>query len=69
VIDHGPGIPEDVLPYVFDRFFKADPARPAGKGTGLGLSIAQANAALHGGSIEAGNAPGGGAVFIVRIPA
>ncbi|GAA0328381.1 HAMP domain-containing histidine kinase [Actinoallomurus spadix] len=69
VIDNGPGIPEDVLPHVFDRFFKADPARPAGKGTGLGLSIAQANAALHGGSIEAGNAPGGGAVFIVRIPA
>jgi two-component system sensor histidine kinase MtrB len=69
VIDRGPGIPEDVLPYVFDRFFKADPARPAGKGTGLGLSIAQANAALHGGTIEAANAPGGGAVFIVRIPA
>ncbi|GAB3985310.1 two-component system sensor histidine kinase AfsQ2 [Actinoallomurus acanthiterrae] len=69
VIDHGPGIPEDVLPYVFDRFFKADPARPAGKGTGLGLSIAQANAALHGGTVEAANAPGGGAVFIVRIPA
>ncbi|GAA4636598.1 two-component system sensor histidine kinase AfsQ2 [Actinoallomurus vinaceus] len=68
VIDHGPGIPEDVLPYVFDRFFKADPARPAGKGTGLGLSIAQANAALHGGTIEAANAPDGGAVFIVRIP-
>ncbi|MEV5706224.1 HAMP domain-containing sensor histidine kinase [Actinoallomurus sp. NPDC052274] len=69
VIDSGPGIPDDVLPYVFDRFFKADPARPAGKGTGLGLSIAQANAALHGGRIEAGNAPGGGAVFTVRIPA
>lgn len=68
VIDHGPGIPDDVLPHVFDRFFKADPARPAGKGTGLGLSIAQANAVLHGGGIEAGNAPGGGAVFIVRIP-
>ncbi|MEV5752172.1 HAMP domain-containing sensor histidine kinase [Actinoallomurus sp. NPDC052308] len=69
VIDNGPGIPADVLPHVFDRFFKADPARPAGKGTGLGLSIAQANAVLHGGGIEAGNAPGGGAVFTVRIPA
>ncbi|MCO6007702.1 HAMP domain-containing histidine kinase [Actinoallomurus purpureus] len=69
VIDRGPGIPDDVLPHVFDRFFKADPARPAGKGTGLGLAIAQANAALHGGRIEAANAPGGGAVFTVRIPA
>lgn len=68
VTDHGPGIPADVLPHVFDRFFKADPARPASAGSGLGLAIAQANAALHGGSIEAGNVPGGGAVFTVRIP-
>ena len=69
VIDHGSGIPADVLPHVFDRFFKADPARPAGKGSGLGLSIAQANAALHGGRIEAANVPGGGAMFTVWIPA
>ncbi len=68
VIDQGSGIPDDVLPRVFDRFFKADPARPAGRGSGLGLSIAQANAVLHGGGIEAANVPGGGAVFTVRIP-
>jgi two-component system sensor histidine kinase MtrB len=69
VIDQGPGIPEDLLPHVFDRFFKADPSRPAGRGSGLGLAIAQANAELHGGRIEVANAPGGGAVFTVRIPA
>jgi two-component system, OmpR family, sensor histidine kinase MtrB len=69
IIDEGPGIPEEMLPHVFNRFFKADPARPAGQGSGLGLAIAQANAELHGGHIEAANAPGGGAVFTVRIPA
>jgi two-component system, OmpR family, sensor histidine kinase MtrB len=69
VIDQGKGIPDDLLPRVFDRFFKADQARPAGQGSGLGLAIAQANAKLHGGRIEAVNAPGGGAVFTVRIPA
>lgn len=68
VVDQGPGIPPDVLPHVFDRFFKADPARPAGEGSGLGLAIAQANAALHGGCIEAATMPGAGAVFTVRIP-
>ncbi|GLY82398.1 two-component sensor histidine kinase [Actinoallomurus iriomotensis] len=69
VIDQGEGIPDELLPRVFDRFFKADQARPAGQGSGLGLAIAQANAELHGGRIEAANAPGGGAVFTVRIPA
>ena len=71
VTDQGKGIPEEVLPQVFDRFFKADPSRSAarGRGSGLGLAIAQANAALHGGSVEAANAPGGGAAFTVRIPA
>jgi len=69
VIDQGKGIPEELLPRVFDRFSKADPSRPAGQGSGLGLAIAQANAVLHGGRIEAANMPGGGAVFTVRIPA
>ena len=69
VIDEGPGIPEELLPQVFDRFFKADPSRPAGQGSGLGLAIAQANAELHGGQITVANAPGRGAVFTVRIPA
>jgi two-component system sensor histidine kinase MtrB len=69
VIDQGPGIPDKLLPHVFDRFFKANPSRPAGQGSGLGLAIAQANAELHGGHISVANAPGRGAVFTVRIPA
>ncbi|MEV6735939.1 HAMP domain-containing sensor histidine kinase [Streptomyces sp. NPDC051104] len=68
VRDHGPGIPEDVLPHVFDRFYKASASRPRSEGSGLGLSIAQENAHIHGGSISAANSPEGGAVFTLRLP-
>ncbi|WP_055493327.1 HAMP domain-containing sensor histidine kinase [Streptomyces sp. TP-A0356] len=68
VQDHGPGIPEDVLPHVFDRFYKASASRPRSEGSGLGLSIAMENANIHGGGITAANAQGGGAVFTLRLP-
>ncbi|WP_405753640.1 HAMP domain-containing histidine kinase [Streptomyces sp. NBC_00144] len=68
VQDHGPGIPEDVLPHVFDRFYKASASRPRSEGSGLGLSIAMENAHIHGGDITASNAPDGGAVFELRLP-
>ncbi|SDK16365.1 two-component system, OmpR family, sensor histidine kinase MtrB [Lentzea albidocapillata subsp. violacea] len=68
VADHGPGIPADALPHIFDRFYKADTARSRSEGSGLGLAIAWENARLHGGSIEAANAPSGGAVFTLRLP-
>jgi two-component system sensor histidine kinase MtrB len=68
VRDHGPGIPEDVLPHVFDRFYKASASRPRSEGSGLGLSIAQENAHIHGGAITAANCPEGGAVFTLRLP-
>jgi two-component system sensor histidine kinase MtrB len=68
VSDAGPGIPEDVLPHVFDRFYKADASRARSEGSGLGLSIAMENAHIHGGDITAANAPGGGAVFPLRLP-
>nr|WP_035848371.1 HAMP domain-containing sensor histidine kinase [Kitasatospora azatica] len=68
VSDSGPGIPEDVLPHVFDRFYKADKGRARSEGSGLGLSIAMANAQIHGGTITAANGPGGGAVFTLRLP-
>ncbi|MFF3329212.1 sensor histidine kinase [Streptomyces sp. NPDC002888] len=68
VRDHGPGIPEDVLPHVFDRFYKASASRPRSEGSGLGLSIALENAHIHGGEITAANSPEGGAVFTLRLP-
>ncbi|MFE7425961.1 ATP-binding protein [Streptomyces sp. NPDC057545] len=69
VRDHGPGIPEDVLPHVFDRFYKASASRPRSDGSGLGLSIAMENAHVHGGDITASNSPDGdGAVFVLRLP-
>nr|WP_206441506.1 sensor histidine kinase [Streptomyces boncukensis] len=68
VTDHGPGIPDPVLPHVFERFYKADAARTRSEGSGLGLALAQENALLHGGTLTAGNAPGAGAVFTLTLP-
>ncbi|WP_328352070.1 HAMP domain-containing histidine kinase [Streptomyces sp. NBC_00445] len=68
VLDSGPGIPADVLPHVFDRFYKSDTARTRTEGSGLGLSITAENVHLHGGTIRAANRAEGGAMFTVEIP-
>jgi two-component system sensor histidine kinase MtrB len=68
VTDRGPGLPADVVPRVFDRFYKADAARTRTPGSGLGLAIALENARLHGGDLSAGNAGGGGARFVLSLP-
>jgi two-component system sensor histidine kinase MprB len=67
VADRGPGVPDDALPHVFDRFFRADEAR-AMPGSGLGLAIVQQVAVGHGGSITLANRPGGGAVARLTLP-
>jgi signal transduction histidine kinase len=67
VADTGPGIAPEELPRVFERFYQAD-ARAGKGGTGLGLAIAREIVRAHGGDIEARNASGGGAEFIVRLP-
>jgi two-component system, OmpR family, sensor histidine kinase MprB len=62
VRDHGPGFAEEDLPRVFERFYRADSARSQ-PGSGLGLAIVRQAAEAHGGSVEAANAPGGGALL------
>jgi two-component system, OmpR family, sensor kinase len=68
VRDHGGGLDEDALIHAFDRFWQKDPAR-SGAGAGLGLAIVAAVAAEHHGQASAANAPGGGAVFTLSLPA
>jgi signal transduction histidine kinase len=65
VRDQGPGIPDDVMPYIFDPFFTT---KGLGEGTGLGLSLSFDLARRHGGTLEAANRPGGGAVFTLWLP-
>lgn len=67
VRDHGAGIAEADLPYVFDRFFRADEARSK-PGSGLGLSIVRQVVERHGGTVNATNAPDGGAIVGFEIP-
>ena len=67
VADQGPGIPEEDLTRIFDRFFRVDKARSrAAGGTGLGLSIVSDTVKRRGGTVRAENRPEGGAVFTVR---
>ena len=66
VSDHGPGLAPELLPRIFDKFFRA-PNAPAG-GSGLGLAIVKGFVEAQGGKISAANRPGGGAQFTIRIP-
>ncbi|MFE2228455.1 sensor histidine kinase [Streptomyces kronopolitis] len=67
VRDHGPGIAPEDLPHVFDRFYRAKAAR-ALPGSGLGLAMARQIARAHGADLTAEHAPGGGALFRLRMP-
>jgi two-component system OmpR family sensor kinase len=71
VADRGPGIPADLRDRVFERFARgagAGDVTPARSGSGLGLAIVRAVAEGHGGSVAVGDAEGGGARFLVRLP-
>ncbi len=67
VRDHGPGIAPEDLPRVFDRFYRAKAAR-AQPGSGLGLAIVAQVVRAEGGTVSAEQAPGGGALFRLRLP-
>jgi two-component system, OmpR family, sensor histidine kinase MprB len=66
VADRGPGVPDDALPFVFDRFYRSDEAR-AMPGSGLGLAIVKQVVDGHGGTVTMANRLHGGAVVTVRL--
>jgi signal transduction histidine kinase len=69
VSDTGPGIPEEDLPYIFDRFYRVEKHRSDGTGgAGLGLAIAKRILELHGSRIEVSSAPGSGTAFGFHLP-
>jgi heavy metal sensor kinase len=69
VADHGPGIPADELPQIFERFYRGDPSRNrATGGFGLGLAIAKALVEAYGGTIRAESSPGQGTRMMVELP-
>jgi signal transduction histidine kinase len=69
VADTGVGIPPQDLPWVFDRFYRADEARTrAAGGAGLGLAIARWCAEAHGGRIAVQSRLGSGSIFTVSLP-
>lgn len=71
IADTGEGIPPEHLPHIFDRFYRADPARSRDRGgAGLGLAIARAIVEAHGGQISVSSAgvPGQGSQFLLKLP-
>ncbi|MCL5020370.1 MAG: ATP-binding protein [Bacteroidetes bacterium] len=71
IIDRGIGIPPEDLPYVFDRFYRADKSRSSEgvqRGSGLGLSISKSLAEAHGGKIKVESGPGAGTTVTVELP-
>jgi signal transduction histidine kinase len=69
VRDSGQGIPQDALPFIFERFYRADKSRSRAEGgSGLGLAIARNLARAHGGDLTATNHASGGALFTLTLP-
>ncbi|MBC1264640.1 HAMP domain-containing histidine kinase [Synechococcus sp. BSA11S] len=70
VRDHGPGLSQDDLVHLFERFYRGDPSRVRSQqaGSGLGLAIVQQIALTHGGRVQARNHPDGGAVIELVLP-
>ena len=68
VSDSGIGIAQSDLPYIFDRFYRADPSRSQVEGSGLGLAIAKWIAEMHSGNLSAISEENRGATFRIVLP-
>ena len=69
ISDTGPGIADEDLPHIFERFYRADRSRGRASGrSGLGLAICRSIVSAHGGLIEVTSQPGAGTTFAVRLP-
>ena len=68
ILDQGPGIPEDEIDAIFEKFVQSSFTKDASGGTGLGLAICREIVETHGGSIQAKNRTGGGCEFKVSLP-
>ena len=70
VRDHGPGIPADELPHLFEPFYRGRAARHAQiRGSGLGLSLVKNTIDAHGGRVTVESTPGEGSTFTLHLPA
>jgi two-component system sensor histidine kinase KdpD len=69
VIDHGPGIPTPERERVFDQFYRLKGGGKRPEGTGMGLAICRGIVQAHGGSLRVETTPGGGATFVLTLPA
>ncbi|HYN18407.1 MAG TPA: ATP-binding protein, partial [Actinomycetes bacterium] len=69
VIDHGPGIPGPERERVFDQFYRLKGGGRRPEGTGMGLAICRGIVQAHGGSLRVETTPGGGATFVLTLPA
>jgi two-component system sensor histidine kinase KdpD len=67
ITDHGPGIPNESMAHIFEKFYRIP--NSASGGTGLGLSVSRGMVEAHGGQLTAENVPGAGARFTVLLPA
>ncbi|MFG6350463.1 MAG: ATP-binding protein, partial [Oscillospiraceae bacterium] len=63
--DYGPGVPEDELPFIKYKFYKGS---SKARGSGIGLAVCEEIINSHSGSLDIGNAPGGGCVVTIRLP-
>jgi signal transduction histidine kinase len=69
VTDYGIGVPENEIPYMFDRFYRVDDARQRSTGgSGLGLSIAKKIVDIHGGTVDVYSKPGSGTTISIQLP-